>query len=296
MRTVTIVGIGRVGKALSSAIVASGYELVHLVANDVEAALAFAGKFSNPPVVTDLEGLSSIKSDLLFITTQDSKIRSVAESIAALGKSSTGQVAIHCSGALGSDELSALAAAGYKTASLHPLVSVNDSKGRELVFRDVFFALEGDAEALLVATELVENIGGKTFEIPSEAKALYHAAAVVACGHFVALFDTSLKMLSHCGLDETTARNVMLPLVESTVANLREKDPAQALTGPFARGDVEVIAGHLKKIAEIADENIEGVYRILAREAIGLAERNGLGDQKIAEMREAIMLVKSKPK
>ena len=48
-------------------------------------------------------------------------------------------------------------------------------------------------------------------------------------------------MLTHAGLDPKTARRVLLSLLESTVANLSASEPARALTGTFARGDLATV-------------------------------------------------------
>jgi len=60
----------------------------------------------------------------------------------------------------------------------------------------------------------------------------------MASPHLVALFDLAAEMLSACGISKKSARQVLLPLVESTVNNLMVMNPEQALTGTFARGDI----------------------------------------------------------
>ncbi len=296
MRSVTIVGVGRVGGALFSALHEAGYDMKRLVSNDIETAGAFGKRFKNDLVVTDLDGLTAAETELLFITTQDSNIRTVADRIASLGRVPPDYYAFHCSGALSSTELAGLSEAGYQTASIHPLVSISDSNNGQSVFKNVYFSVEGDPSAVSTASEIVGNIGGRVFEIPTGSKLLYHAAAVVACGHLVALFEISMRMLSHCGLDEDTSRKVMLPLVESTLANLRTKTPSEALTGPFARGDVEIIAGHLRELGLVADDNMDAVYRILGLASVELAEKQGVSGSKISEMLKIILLDKSNSK
>ena len=64
-------------------------------------------------------------------------------------------------------------------------------------------------------------------------------------GNVTALFDVALEMLVQCGLSRKTARSVLLPLIASTVHNLETKDPAEALTGTFSRGDMETVKRHL---------------------------------------------------
>ena len=39
---------------------------------------------------------------------------------------------------------------------------------------------------------------------------------------------------------------MLAPLLRTTLANLLERGPAQALTGPVARGDVGTVRAHLR--------------------------------------------------
>src|SRR6185369_17908340 len=98
---------------------------------------------------------------------------------------------------------------GWRTGSIHPLVSVTDGGRAEL--RGAFWSLEGDKEALRIGKAIVDDLGGESFSIRSEDKPLYHAAAVMSAGNVVALFDVALEMLVQCGLTRTTARTVLLP-------------------------------------------------------------------------------------
>src|SRR5437764_1481193 len=82
------------------------------------------------------------------------------------------------------------------------------------------------------ARRFVKAIGARYFEIPTEQKSLYHAAAVMASGGVTALVSASLEMLAHCGLPEKEARRVLLPLVEGTLKNIGAVGAAKALTGP----------------------------------------------------------------
>ena len=101
-----------------------------------------------------------------------------------------------------------------------------------------------------LARAIVRDLGGKSFSIRSEDKPLYHAAAVMSAGNVVALFDVALEMLVQCGLTRPAAQRILLPLIASTVRNLETKDPVDALTGTFSRGDVETVKRHLKALSK----------------------------------------------
>jgi len=292
MRTVTIVGIGRVGGAFAIALSRAGFEVTHLVSKNTEAARHFRSNLLGNPVVCSLSELQILESDILFVTTQDSQIHPVAKRLAVIPAPHAG-IAFHASGALASLELSPLAEAGWRTGSLHPLVSISDPKRGAESLNGTYFAVEGEKHAVRSATEIVKALGGKPFEIRTDQKVLYHAAAVVACGHLVALIETSQRMLSRCGVDRETSQKVLIPLIESTVTNLRENSPAEALTGPFARADVATVRRHLQKIEEIADEDVDGVYRLLGLISTDISASKGADPAKIQAIRDAIKLDKS---
>lgn len=293
MRTVTIVGVGRVGGALALSLSEAGFDVLCLVANDVDAARKISSRISSNLSVTTLSSVSNIDSDFLFVTTQDSKIRETAAGLAEIPKRKSGFV-FHTSGALSSTELEPLEKAGWRPASLHPLISISDPERGAKSFKGAYFAVEGEESAVIEATALVRKLGGFPFEIETDQKALYHAAAVVACGHLVALIEISQRMLAHCGLEAEMARRALIPLIESTVTNLREHTPEEALTGPFQRADVETIEQHLQKIAEIADEDVDGVYRLLGLISTTISVAKGADADRIDRIRKSILLDKKK--
>ena len=102
-------------------------------------------------------------------------------------------IALHTSGALSAEVLGPLREKGWHTGSIHPLISVTDRTEGGL--EGAVWSVEGDNAALRVAKSIVRDLGGKSFSIRSEDKPLYHAAAVMASGNVVALFDVALEML-----------------------------------------------------------------------------------------------------
>jgi predicted short-subunit dehydrogenase-like oxidoreductase (DUF2520 family) len=107
---------------------------------------------------------------------------------------------------------------------------------------------------------------------------------VLAAGHVVALFSLAAETLARCGLSEGRAREVLLPLVQSAVENLAVSAPGRALTGSFARGDVETIRLHLRALAALDDALAARVYVALGEQSLRLAVRAGAGGDDAAGM------------
>jgi predicted short-subunit dehydrogenase-like oxidoreductase (DUF2520 family) len=208
---------------------------------------------------------------LLFVTTPDDAIAGAAGRLAAL-PAFRSRVVLHASGALSSEVLAPLRARGAAVGSMHPLASVSDAPSGAESLRRAFYCVEGDARAVRAARRVVRDLGGEAFTINPDDKALYHAAAVLAAGHVVSLFDVAADALKRCGLSEPRARKTLLPLLRSVADNLARHAPARALTGSFARADVETVRKHLRALGELEDSDALAVYKLLGRHSLKLAE------------------------
>jgi predicted short-subunit dehydrogenase-like oxidoreductase (DUF2520 family) len=154
------------------------------------------------------------------------------------------------------------------------------------VISQSYFCIEGDRQAARRARAFVRHIGARSFEIPTSMKPLYHAAAVMASGGVTALLSASLEALQHCGLSEARARQVLLPLTEATVANVRAVGPQRALTGPLRRGDVGTVQRNLEALAAIDPQGL-AVYRLLATRSLSLIESQ-LDDAVVAALKKLL--------
>lgn len=289
--SIAIIGTGRLGTALALGLHRNGHQVVGLVARHArkaeQVAQLLSGKDSYPtPVALAAKDLRRLPvSDVILISTPDDEIEGVARSLAALA---TDGVVLHTSGALSSGVLSPLARAGLHTGSIHPLISVSDPKSGAAALRGAFFCIEGDTRAVRIARRMVADLNGTAFSISSQSKTLYHAAAVMASPHVTALFDLAVRTLVAAGLDRQKARQVLVPLLESTVDNLKTSDTAAALTGTFARGDVATVKRHLKALSGRENRETLKIYKLLGLHALQLAETNGLDQKSIKAIKRLL--------
>ena len=227
MRKISIIGVGRVGGALAIALSKKGFEIENLIVRSRETAQKVSEIIEPQPQLAALNELSEISSEIIFITTQDFEIERVAAALAGKLKNSKPFV-YHTSGSLSSEILNSLKAAGCPTGSIHPLVSLSDARLGAERFAGAYFCVEGDARAVETAEKLVAALGGKSFTIETKYKTLYHASAVTASGHLVALVDAAIEMLAKCGLSDSQAKETLLPLIKSTIENLEVQTTAEA--------------------------------------------------------------------
>ena len=285
--TISIIGAGRLGTALARALSTRGYRIEAVVARRKQSALRAARLAGAQMLALTRRQLDLIpESDILFITTPDDSLEETAQHLASLikgrpaGSGSSGRkqkkrIALHASGALSSAILLSLKDVGFATGSLHPLVSVSEPVHGAERLSSAFFCIEGDVEAKRVARLLVRSLGAKSFSVNTRDKALYHAAAVMASGHVTALFDIAAEMLARCGLTERRAREVLLPLLQSTLENLYLSDPAYALTGTFARADAATVRRHLAALTSQEMSDALAAYRLLGLHSLKLAKVAG---------------------
>ena len=287
---ISIIGAGRLGGALAIALSAQRFEIENLVVRESKKAERIAGFIEPKPKIINSNDLSVIASDVIFITTQDSEIETVAR---RLEKELSHQPFVfHTSGALSSEILKDLRSVGCQVGSLHPLVSVSDSVIGADKFAGAYFCVEGDAEAVEIGQGIVKKLGGNSFSIETKFKTLYHASAVTACGHLVALIDAAIEMLTKCGLETAVAQSILLPLIKSTVANLETQSTAASLTGTFARADAATFEKHLETLRENAAPEILEIYLQLGLRSIPLAEKQGADAARLAEISDKLLLAK----
>lgn len=292
---ISIIGAGRLGGALALALSKKGYRIENLVVRRrLESAEKVAGNIQPRPqilIASEIKKLAG--SEIIFITTQDSEIASVAENLAA--NLPNKPFIFHTSGVFSSEILEDLSRKGFPVGSIHPLVSVSDSLlGGAERFKNVFFCIEGDAEAVTLARKIVADLKGKSFHVETKFKTLYHAAAVTASGHVTALVSIAVEMLAACGLSSEKSLEILLPLINSTVKNLESQTPSRALTGTFARADAQTMIKHLEAIRDNAPREALEVYRQLGLQSVGLAEMNGADVENLALMKNILEAEKEK--
>jgi len=287
---ISIIGTGRLGGALAIALAKNGHTIENLVARKIENAQRVAAVINPKPELLSSNELSEISSETILITTQDFEIEDAARQLAE--KLQHKPFVFHTSGSLSSDILQTLKDAGCRIGSIHPLVSISDAVLGAKRFADVYFCVEGDAESVAVAEKIVSSLNGKSFRVATEYKTLYHASAVTASGHLVALIDVAIEMLGKCGLEETDAREIFLPLIKSTVENLQTQTTSAALTGTFSRADVKTVENHLKILRENVSTEAVEIYVQLGMRSAHLAERQGANPAKLAEILGKLSLAK----
>ncbi|MDR3427923.1 DUF2520 domain-containing protein [Silvimonas sp.] len=270
--TLNVIGPGRLSQTLAWQWHRQGLLGVEgLLARDSAHALA-AQAFIGAGQVVDWPGLQT--ASITLIATPDDAIPSVVEQLLQSDVIRPGHVVFHCSGALTSDLLVPLRDAGASVASVHPLKSFADPALAVNNFAGTWCGYEGDEAALACLLPLFDALGAQRFAIDPAHKLLYHAGAVLACNHLVALMETALRSMQGAGVPREAAWQALRPLIDGTLLNLDQCGPVGALTGPVARNDMKTVELEIAATGQL-DPTVAAVYQSLTAVAVQLAALQG---------------------
>ena len=208
----------------------------------------------------------------LLLAVRDSDLEAVAKELAGHPPEVEGAVVLHACGALDVGVLEPLRQVGYRVGRMHPLVSLR-RKANPRAFHGVGFSVSGEGLAVERAQGLAQWLGG--WILPNledtEANVSYHASASLLAGGIGVLFESSLDGMSRALGDRDAARKGLIQLLRSVASNLEEVEPRDALTGPAARGDVEVVRKHLQTLNTAGSD----LYRALLPAMLEMASARG---------------------
>lgn len=262
-----IIGAGRAGGALAVALAAAGYRVVALFSRSSERVRALAQQIGATAVDASVDVARS--ASLVFLATPDAAIAPVCRAIAEMDGWRVGQGVVHCSGALGREALADAAAAGALTGGFHPLQTLAGPETATRL-RGSYVAIDADPPLAAMLREMAHAIGAMPFDLDSQHRALYHAAAVMVANYTVALYACGVHLLRCAGVSDEVQARALLPLLRGAVESLERAAPAEALTGPIARGDDVTVARHIAALEAQAPQLLP-VYRELGRMALSLA-------------------------
>jgi len=262
---IAFVGCGSAGRPLAVGWRDAGHEIGAIITGSAAEAVAVIGAGTADGSLDDAE--------VVVFATPDDALAGAARQ----HRLRKDQVAVHLSG---SHPSTVLAPTGARTAGLHPLRAFANLRASVAALKGTYFFVEG--EAADVAESLARDLGGIAARITTEQKTLYHAGAAMAANYVVALFACSCRMFEEAGVEPETASAALMGLALGALNNVEQVGAARGLTGPVARGEVDVIAAHLAAV----DEKTRRLMVPLIEATIPLAmEKGTLSDEAAARIR-----------
>lgn len=258
-----IVGAGIVGTAIAIRLREAGYNLVGVRTRSQSSYERFCRylQWEERPLEEWI-----LEADLVFFTTQDAMIPVAAKELMDKGLYREGQYWIHCSGSTSSRAMVVDPQKDLNYLSLHPLQAFAGIEEAVELIPGTHFGIEGDGIEL--GREIVTKLGGIPHLLNPQQKPLYHGGAVVASNYLVTLAALAVRLFEEAGIERKEALESLIPLMKGALQNLEKVGLPQALTGPIARGDVNVIQEHLEHMPE----ELSLVYRALGRYTLEIGQ------------------------
>jgi predicted short-subunit dehydrogenase-like oxidoreductase (DUF2520 family) len=266
VESLSIVGAGRVGRALGRRLRELGWK-IGVVCASSEASARKAVRFIGAGRPHAGLTVQALMSRVVLLAVPDDAIPAVASELARIGGDEwRGLIVLHTSGALDSTVLSRLKSCGAAVGSMHPLQSFSGVGTPPLEGR--VFGIEGDEPAVRVARRIARALEGMPVKLTAEKKSLYHAAGAFAAGHLLAMEEAGVQLLMNAGITRAAATKALLSLSRQVLDNYEKLGPHYAWTGPLSRGDYRVVAWHQQALQEYRPEFLEAyqsVSRLAAR-------------------------------
>ena len=238
---ITIIGAGKVGKALGTAFVRNGHEIQQVFSRNGTRARELA-TVTSAEAVTDLEQVRD-DSQVYVLAVKDDAIQEVAQLLC--NNLPTSPLVVHTSGATPS---TVLADHSGRYGVFYPLQSFSDH--RPVSVREIPICVDAaepeDRELLL---SLARSISNRTYHISDRERTVLHVAAVFVNNFTNHLYRIGAEILEKEGLEFA----MLHPLIEETAAKIQDLEPARSQTGPAIRDDRSTIARHLNYLADFPE-------------------------------------------
>lgn len=249
MDKIVLIGAGNVATHMAVALAAAGAAPVQIWSRHIESAAALAATVGGRPT----DDIDSVDTDagIYIVSVADSAMASVVQ---RLCRRCSGGVFVHTAGTMPMDVFEGHCA---HYGVLYPMQTF--SKQKPLDFRSIpCFVEASDALTLATVKAMADMLSARVYELSGADRRWLHVAAVFACNFANACSAMAARILESHGIDF----GVMLPLLDETVAKLHTLPPAEAQTGPAARGDRNVMNRHIEMLRDNPD--LQNVYKVMS--------------------------------
>jgi predicted short-subunit dehydrogenase-like oxidoreductase (DUF2520 family) len=268
---IAFIGCGAVGKTLAVALFRAGYSVVAASSRTYSSAKALASLI-NGCVSYESISEAALQADLIFITTFDSAIEPVVNSI----KWSSNQAVVHCSGVSSLDILKDAKRQGVFTGSFHPLQAFAGVDDALAALPGSTFGIEGEGRLKDYLTQLALDVGGRPIFLKSSDKPLYHASAVTLGGVLMGQIAVIAQIWQdRLGVERNEALKTLIPMIRGVADALEANGIPDGIAGPYVRGDVDTIKKHLEAMKSVGIQEMQ-MYATAALAGIKFAAERGV--------------------
>jgi predicted short-subunit dehydrogenase-like oxidoreductase (DUF2520 family) len=261
---VGVIGAGRAGTALGTALARAGHQVV--AASAVSEASLSRARASFPGAAITEPSQVLRRADLTLLTVPDDVLPGLVAGLAATGAPVEGRMLAHASGRYGVTVLEPATRRGALPLALHPVMTFT-GRGDDVDRIDgTCFGVTAPDVLRPAAEALVIEMGGEPVFIAEENRDLYHAAIAGAANHLITLVAQATDLLRTAGV--ANPERLLAPLLSASLDNaLRFGDAG--LTGPVARGDAATVAAHVAALEAATGISAAGISAAAAAGTAG---------------------------
>jgi len=264
VKSVFILGAGKVGRALARALRASKGGSLTVTLHPARKGL--------PKKVID--------ADLLVLAVRDRDLTPLAAELASKGLVSKKTACVHAAGSQTAEAIAPLRAVSAGVAQMHPMISFASTSTFPSLARG-HVHVKGDAVAEKRARAIAKRLGMTPRTFPSLDAIGYHAAAGLVANGGAALAAVGAELLVKSGVAPEVAPKMLGPLLRSVADNVEALGFPSALTGPVRRGDANAVEKHWGVLAE----RLPSAFPLyLASVAAQLPLARGIGEVSAASL------------
>ncbi len=212
---VGIVGAGKVGPVLGSALANAGHLLTGISAVSQSSRDRADALLPQVPVLPVPEVVE--RSELVVLAVPEAELASLVSGLASTGAWQPGQLVVHTAPGFGASVLAPAATAGAIPLAIHPAMSFTGTSVDLVRLRESFCAVTAAAPVLPIGQALVVEMGAEPIIVPEEHRPAWAEAVSTATSFSTAIVSQAMGLLS--GIDVAEPGRVLGPLVRSSVEN-----------------------------------------------------------------------------
>lgn len=265
-----VVGAGRVGAVLGSALRQAGHAVIGVSAVSAQSRERADVMLPGVPV-WDVPTIVE-RSELVLLAVPDDALAPLVDGLAQTQTWRPGQLVVHTSGANGVAVLEPALRQGAIPLALHPAMTFTGTSLDLARLPDCCFGVTAPGPVLPVAQALVVEMGAEPVVIDEADRALYHAALSHGSNHLITLVAQARDLLSQAGAQDPG--RLLGPLLYASLDNALRRG-SDALTGPVARGDAGTVSAHVEALTQNGTQDVLATYKALARATADRALADG---------------------
>ncbi|NOX19216.1 MAG: DUF2520 domain-containing protein [Chlorobi bacterium] len=244
---IAIIGAGIVAPSLAGALVDAKFNLGTFIHLNKNRPFKVFETLRIKNISSELKDLPD-DCNLIFLAVLDDEIKPLAENIKNSGVSLSGKYFVHLSGAKEAAELEALTPEG-KIGSMN--IVQNMMPDEIIDFKNSFASIETeDEDVAQLLVSLANELELKPFRIGAKEKILYNLMGVFTANYMVSNIYNAEKMHGKSTHNTPEIIDLLTPLIQGTLNNIKTKGIASALSGPIERGEVQTVKEHIEALKE----------------------------------------------